>query len=296
MIVQSTPPGEYVPASDGTQLFVQRLGTSPNTVLIPNAIYMHDDFARLATDYTVILFDPRNRGRSATVEDPARLADGVELDGADIEAVRLHFGIQDLTLIGHSYLGLVIALYAMRHPARTRRVIQISPQQPYHARQYPHELCWNDDTLAQVWAGIRELQPQRPVLDPVEFCKRSWSILRPMYVADPGHTNRIQNWGFCDCPNERNFMQHWIQNINPSIQRLNLQAEDLAKITCPMLTIHGRKDRNAPYGGGLDWASDCLNARLFTVAEAAHVPWLEAPGKVWPAIETFLRGEWPAEM
>jgi pimeloyl-ACP methyl ester carboxylesterase len=35
------------------------------------------------------------------------------------------------------------------------------------------------------------------------------------------------------------------------------------------------------------------NARLVTVENAAHVPWIEAPEKVFGSIETFLDGAWP---
>jgi pimeloyl-ACP methyl ester carboxylesterase len=35
------------------------------------------------------------------------------------------------------------------------------------------------------------------------------------------------------------------------------------------------------------------NARLPTVENAAHVPWIEAPGRVFGAIRTFLDGAWP---
>ena len=35
------------------------------------------------------------------------------------------------------------------------------------------------------------------------------------------------------------------------------------------------------------------NARLLTVEEAAHVPWIEAPEQVFGGIDTFLGGAWP---
>jgi pimeloyl-ACP methyl ester carboxylesterase len=56
----------------------------------------------------------------------------------------------------------------------------------------------------------------------------------------------------------------------------------------PVLVVHGRRDRSAPYGGGCDWAAALPNAKLLTVDEAAHVPWIEAPERVFGAIETLL--------
>jgi pimeloyl-ACP methyl ester carboxylesterase len=96
-----------------------------------------------------------------------------------------------------------------------------------------------------------------------------------------------------DLPNEMNFMTQWNDHVLPSIQRLELTAEELAKAQAPVLIIHGRKDRSASYGGGRDWALRLPDARLVTVDNAAHVPWIEDPEKVFSAIETFLGGAWP---
>jgi pimeloyl-ACP methyl ester carboxylesterase len=35
------------------------------------------------------------------------------------------------------------------------------------------------------------------------------------------------------------------------------------------------------------------DARLLTVENAAHAPWIEAPDVVQPAIQEFLDGRWP---
>ena len=35
------------------------------------------------------------------------------------------------------------------------------------------------------------------------------------------------------------------------------------------------------------------NARLLTVENADHAPWIEAPEKVFGSIKAFLNGTWP---
>jgi proline iminopeptidase len=280
----------YVRTPDGVRLFVQTAGSGGSPVIIPNAVYMFDDFKRLADDHLVISFDLRNRGRSETVEDPAQLSRGVEHDADDIEAVRRHFGLETAALVGHSYLGLVVALYAMRYPGRASRVIQIGAPSPFFGRQYPAELCCADDVMAQVSAELASLQKQRQSFEPVEFCRKWWSVARRMFVADERHLEQVRDWGYCELPNERNFMKHMVENIVPSFQGLDFKPEDFARVTCPVLTIHGRKDRNAPYGAGVDWTERLPNARLLTVEDAAHVPWVEDPEKVWSAIRSFLNG------
>lgn len=89
------------------------------------------------------------------------------------------------------------------------------------------------------------------------------------------------------------MMKHYSENIFPSIQSLNLRVEEVAKVKTPVLTVHGMRDRNAPYGGGREWALMLPNVRLVTVEYAAHAPWIEAPQKVFGSIKTFLDGTWP---
>jgi pimeloyl-ACP methyl ester carboxylesterase len=51
---------------------------------------------------------------------------------------------------------------------------------------------------------------------------------------------------------------------------LDIPKESIAKVTAPVLTIHGRKGRNAPYGGGREWDMLLPNARLITIDAAAQ--------------------------
>ncbi|MDX1449250.1 MAG: alpha/beta hydrolase, partial [Acidimicrobiia bacterium] len=77
------------------------------------------------------------------------------------------------------------------------------------------------------------------------------------------------------------------------IQQSEFPRELFTEITRPVLTIHGTLDRNAPYGGGLEWATTFLDGRLITVAGGAHQVWLDDPA-VLDDIDEFLNGEWPA--
>ena len=105
----------YLTTQDGVRLFFQKMGIGPRTVVIPNAAYMFEDFKYLADDRTVIFYDLRNRGRSESVTDASKLKGGVHLDVEDLETIRRHFGIRPVDVIGHSYLGMVVALYAMKY-------------------------------------------------------------------------------------------------------------------------------------------------------------------------------------
>jgi alpha-beta hydrolase superfamily lysophospholipase len=73
-------------------------------------------------------------------------------------------------------------------------------------------------------------------------------------VFDRADVHKISQMGFCELVNERNAMRHFQSNIMPTVQSLNIGAADYTRATMPVLIIHGTKDRNAAYGGGMDWA------------------------------------------
>src|SRR5262245_12145343 len=283
----------YVTTDDGLRLFVRRAGEGGNIVLFLNGVPLVEDFAPLAETHTIVFFDNRNRGRSDAVRERAQIERGIHHDIDDLETLRRHFGVAQVDVIGHSYAGFTAAMYAITHPSSTRRVIQIGPMGPDPSRQYPAPLSNVDETMQKAMAGLGELMKEQGTLDPVEFCRRFWSIMGPVYVMNPADITKLR-WTKCDSASDLNFMGPWLQYVQPSIQQLRMTEQTVAAATAPVLVIHGTKDRNGPFGAGRDWARILPNARLLAVENAAHVPWIEAPDLVLGAMQTFLDGEWPA--
>ena len=255
---------------------------------MPNGICYSGDFAPLAGSRRVVYYDVRNRDRSDLVTNESKLERGIVNDVDDLDTVRRHFGAERIDLLGHCYIGLTVMLYAMKYPQHTGRVVQIGPVQPHASTQYPAHLCFKDGKLEQAFQEIGSLQGELASLDPIEACRRFWEVLRMTYVADPKDASRI-DWMRCKLDNERNFLSYLTAHIMPSIQRLQLEEQDFEKVTSPVLTIHGTKDRNAPFGGGREWALRLPDARLLTIPDAAHAPWIESPEIVLGAINTFLK-------
>jgi pimeloyl-ACP methyl ester carboxylesterase len=160
------PSEGYVTTEDGVRLFFQKLGSGPNVVIIPNAVHMFDSFRHLADNRTIIFFDLRNRGHSDSVGDRSKLTRGIHQDVDDLEAIRQHFGISEVDVIGHSYVGLMVILYAIKYPAHVRRLVQIGAQQPDASTQYPAHLTGADATLAAFLGKVRELRNQSQSEDP----------------------------------------------------------------------------------------------------------------------------------
>lgn len=253
------PAEGHVTTDDGVRLFFETRGDGPGAVAIPNGIPLLEDFAPLAEGRTLVCYDPRSRGRSDAAGDGSQPA-GIERDVLDLEAVRRHLGVEKIAVLGHSYAGVMAVLYAMRFPGHADRVVQLAPLEPRPGTRYPAHLTNADATVQEVFGRLAMLEQERGSVPPEEFCRKFWSMLRVLYVADPRDADRIR-WGRCDLPNERGFMTYWTKTLLPSLRALDLGPAALAAVAVPVLVVHGSKDRSAPYGGGRDWALRLPQAR-----------------------------------
>jgi pimeloyl-ACP methyl ester carboxylesterase len=145
----STPPRieeGYVSTDDGTRLFYQKLGNGSQVVILPLRLYTFEAFKQLGDQYTVIAYDTRGRGRSDPIPDDQKAAKlSIQHDVADVERIREHFDVKQSSLIGYSYLGLMIVLYAIEHPDRVARLVQLGPVPIKFGTQYPDDLVAKDE-------------------------------------------------------------------------------------------------------------------------------------------------------
>ncbi|MGH9751439.1 MAG: alpha/beta fold hydrolase [Blastocatellia bacterium] len=302
IVAQTTSEG-YVSTHDGTRLFYQKVGNGPQTVIIPGGLFLYPDFTRLANGRTLIFYDMRGRGRSDAISDEQQpKIVSIHDDVKDVERIRRHFKVEKFSLIGYSYLGLMIVMYAMDHPGRVERIAQIGPVPLKFGSKYPEHLT-NTQKLEEIGANPAEVAEVRKLLDegydksnPKDYCEKEWQVTRYRLVGNPANVDKLGK-SQCEMPNEWpvNLAKHF-QYFFVSMQRLDIPKEKVAQVSLPVLTIHGVKDRNAPYGGGREWAMTLPNARLLTIKDAAHQAWADAPELIFPAINAFLNGKWPEKV
>lgn len=290
----AAPDTGWIAGPDGVRLYYERIGSGPRTLIVPGRLFLARDLAPLGERHTVILYDMRNRGRSSRVEDGRLLTIGKDVE--DLEAVRRHFGVERFVPIGYSYLGLMVVLYALDHPDRVERLVQLGPVPREFGTEYPASLVHRDSAPVvspAAAARLDSLERAGWAADhPREFCEES-RVTAVRLVGDPAKAAKLPN--LCDMPNEWpvNFRRH-LEHHFADVQRLDLPKEALKRVRMPVLTVHGTWDRNAPYAAGREWALSLPDARLLTVERAAHQVVTDAPEVVLPAIEQFVGGRWPA--
>lgn len=287
----------YIDAGDGVRLGYRRLGDSADNLIVLHGgpgltlEYLADDLSPLARDRSVIFYDQRGAGRSTLVADPAAL--DAERFADDLEAVRKHFGLERVTLVGHSWGAGVAALYAMRHPDRVSRVVLVGPMALRRS-----EL---DRSFAAVPAslGPEEAAQLRVARDAVrtdpgdaEACRRFYSVWFRPFFADPADMARMRGDVCAGSPEAlRNGAlvvgRHTMASLGDFDWRNSLQ-----RVTAPVLVLHGSEDV-IPASAAAEWTTAFPNARLLLMEGVGHFPWVEAPEAFFPAIDAFLGGKWP---
>ena len=273
---------------DGATLHYRKIGDGRTTLIAPLGFILHDDFRQLADLATVITYDPRNRGRSSHLDEVNTLT--IQQDVQDLETVRRHFNVDKFVPAGFSYFGIVVAMYAMDHPEHVARIIQLGPAPMKYGTRYAKNLMNEDDPAAKQWHDV--FAQKHEGMSQHDLCVVQEKALFESLLGDAAHASRMRS--ACALENEwpASLDRHF-RHLFPTIMQLSLTPADIAKVTMPVLTIHGTKDRNAAYGAGREWALTLPNARLVTVEGAAHASWVDDPLTVFAAIREFLRGSWP---
>jgi len=180
---------------NGVRLYTRRIGVGPPVVVLHGGPGAHHDYLlpqydRLAHRRTLLYYDQRGGGRSALARDqPAGWREHV----ADLEALRAHWGLNRVTLLGYSWGGLLALLYALEQPERIERLALVCPA-PVTAEwrsEYQRRLAAR---AADPWiAGARaELQASGLRLsDPAKYRHTAFALSVAGYFRDPSLAQQL---------------------------------------------------------------------------------------------------------
>lgn len=240
--------------------------------------------AQLGDGYQVILFDQRGTGRSPLgVVDSTTVT--VELMVQDIEALRVHLGIDRWIVFGHSWGGMYAMLYATAHPDRVRNLMLSSAGGA--------DLSWLDFVgdnlrfrLGPERRAIfeRSFDPDYQALDPDRAERERVEAMATAYVYHPEHipfvVEALTRDG-ANFPAVRGLVYADLRRIGYDLY------DELAAFMPPALIIHGRQDilgDLTPYRTHQALAQ----SELVWLDRCSHYGWLDQPEAYFATVETFL--------
>jgi proline iminopeptidase len=292
-------PSEGQVAGDGASLFYRLVGSGPDVLVMIHGGpgmdmgYMVPDFGPLAAHHRLLFYDQRGGGRSERLrDDPALYTMAHHV--ADLEALRVRFGLARMTLVAHSFGPAIAAAYAIAHPDRVARMIFLGPLPPRQGELWTRygatlESRLTDDERADM-ARLGDAMVHGA--DPVAACRAYWAIAVKPRVARPELASRVTG-DFCSAGADAIRAGYGIAgpHTSESLGNWDFRA-DLARVTAPTLIVHGEADA-IPMDLVEEWTTALPHARLIKVPGASHFPYVERPDLVWPAIEDFLRATPP---
>jgi proline iminopeptidase len=291
----------YFTGADGVRLFYRRIGRGKvETVFLHGGpgINMHDGdcyFESLAEDRTIIMYDQRGGGRSQLVSDAKLLTAAHHV--RDLEALRRHFGIERMDVIGLSWGTGLAALYAAEYPQRVRRMLLVAPmpvaRTPFAAERRTAVDAARGGAARARLNEISQLMPRASDAEISALCREGYTIGARAYLVDPAHWGR-ERCDRCDAPPAS------IRN-RAVVARATLDSIGdwdfrpfLRKLTMPALVVEGA-ETTVPLDSTRAWASELINARLLLIKNAGHLFPVDQPAVFDDAIRRFLRGEFPPD-
>ena len=255
--------------------------------------HYHPWFSRLAAVSAVVYFDYSGCGRSDRLPDGREYS--IELFADNLDAVRLHLGLDAIDLIGLSFGGFPAVVYALRQPPAVRRLVLSNAQ--------VSAVGWQRTNIDGVNAELRRLFPEAwrricllreqgvSSLDPA-YQELVAQVLPDLEWVDPwDHPPLSGEGGFEEAvyrsvvgPDPEWEVEGTLRGYDPLPRLRGIQA--------PTLVLTGRYDRLTPPAVA-DEIHEALGAgrrSLHVFERSAHRPWVEQPDEYFDVVGGFLAG------
>ncbi|HYC32396.1 MAG TPA: alpha/beta fold hydrolase, partial [Gemmatimonadales bacterium] len=141
----------------GVELFVRRVGSGAPVVVLHGGPGAHHDYLRpgfdgLARGRELVYYDQRGGGQSAL---PRNVPVGWTEQAEDLDALRRHWDLERMTIVGYSWGGLLALLYALDRPERIERLALVSPAPAWRAAREGFERLFARRNLDPVFQDER---------------------------------------------------------------------------------------------------------------------------------------------
>lgn len=278
--------GHYLQV-DGGKIFFEVVGSGAPIIVVHGGPGLDHRYLRpgldiLAADHTLIYYDQRGTGQSDVIVDSTHitLARFVE----DLDDLRSALGYRQVTVLGHSFGGLLALAYARAHPDETQALVLMDSAEP--GRRFEEET-------------LRRQLASRTVSDSLElahamaepgFLSRDPATLSRVYRASFRGTmrfpERVSELDLDLAPRTAKNGQDVARFLGSSMLSHWDTWDELKEVKAPTLVLQGRWDA-PPLAMGEALAGAVANGH-FVALQSGHFPYVEDPSGLEDAVSTFL--------
>jgi pimeloyl-ACP methyl ester carboxylesterase len=280
----------FVYVEDDVRIFYQRFGSGTPKVFIPNRLEMVTSFAPLLHFHDVVMWDPRGRGLSDRPEDLSRY--GLEVEFADTEVLRRHFGAERITYVGISIWSNIGLLYAARYPESVARVVALGPWEIAQELGAPPDRVV-DHGLSDMAAEVAAMEADgRNVTEAYRYCVLEKTVFFSESYFDLRNMAAFDAANVCQYPNEAadKIGPVIFEGIFSTLGEWDLR-EEMTRLAAPVLMLYG--DHEWSIAGVEAYADYVPDLGSLMVPNAGHHVWNDRPDVVIPMMDAFFRGQWP---
>lgn len=242
------------------------------------------DLGGLSADAELVLLDHRGSGASEKPADPAtcRCDHVVE----DVEALRVHLGLERLTLLAHSAGANVAVRYAEWYPERVERLVLVTPSTRAVGIEISDEersavarLRAEEPWYAEAAAALGRIQAGEPM-------PSDWAAITPLtygrWDADVAAYDAAM-----EASRNGEAAEHFGADgaFDPPATRAALAALDV-----PVLVLAGSVDVGNPVGAMARVAELFPRGDLVVQEGAGHFPWVDDALVFRELVATWLAG------
>lgn len=280
----------------GGRLYVREIGSGPPVVVLHggpdfNHNYLLPELDELAIAFRLIYYDQRGRGKSSADVSTDEITIESEID--DLDRLREHFGLDELSLLGHSWGSVLAMEYATRHPDRVSHLTLMNSAPASHADlQHFRERrsATEPDNLAQ----MREISARQAYLEgdmatEAEYYRLHFgSTLRRPELLNALVQRLRAHFSAADiikarAIEQRLYAQTW---LSPAYDLLRRLSQCRARV----LVIHGEHDL-VPLDCAVHIADAARAGKIVVIKETGHFSYLERPAELRDVIITGVQPE-----
>lgn len=234
-------------------------------------------FAPLAGEYRIVTFDARGSGESDALP-PYTHAQWV----ADVEALRVHLGVETIVMKGGSYGGYVALEYTLAHPDRVSHLIlrDTSASRRFEGLAKANALARAAE-FPEISEELLDMLFEGRVPNDATF-REAYASIAPLYDANASRDKvaaRIASATF--------RAETHNQAFSGNLPSYDLTAR-LHEIKVPTLIVVGRHDWITPVASSEEIAAGIPNSELVIFEHSGHSPQLEENPKFIATVRDFL--------
>jgi proline iminopeptidase len=280
-------PTRGVVNSGGVEFSYLREGSGEPLVIVGTATYYPRAFsARLREEYELLFIDSRHFVPSYRPSQDETAAVSFDTLADDLEAVRVHLGIDEWIVLGHSFHAQIALAYANKYPARTTRLVLVAGV-PFSFAELGRlaESFWDENAPEE---RKRQHLANRKAIEDVLSATAAGRRFAVNYVGDAA-----KYW--VDSTYDARWLWEGVESspvFEPLVAKLPSQDEVrsmLQSLEMPTLVILGKLDFAIPYTAWESVIDDLRNLDHVLLKEDSHNPQTEFPERFDTALIEWLR-------